>query len=108
MTMAKYNSTYSLLSSFRPTIASNNLFQNPYGPPFYPRQRPLIDGTSASPLKKKARRMQKMIKIRIPMEDKIKNSIENPSLTYRSRNGRSKSLSRHEELLGQAKNDLNR
>ena len=52
--------------------------------------------------------MQKMIKIRIPMEDKRKNSIENPNLTYRSRNGRSKSLSRHEELLGQAKNDLNR
>ena len=106
--MLKY-STYSLLSSFRPTIASNNLFQNPYGPPFYPRQRPLIDGTSASPLKKKARRMQKMIKIRIPMEEKSRrNSIENTNFSNRSRNGRSKSLSRHEEILGQAKNDLNR
>ena len=91
---------YISFSYFRPTISSSNLFQNPYGPPFYPRQRPLIEGNSAAP-KKKARRMQKMIKLTIPT---MENGSKSTSSTITKR---SKSLPRPEQIFDQARLDLN-
>ena len=93
---------YITFSYYRPTISSSNLFQNPYGPPFYPRQRPLIEGNSAAP-KKKARRMQKMIKLTIPA---IENGSKSSS-TSTSSIKRSKSLPRPEQIFDQARLDLN-
>ena len=90
----------------RPTVSSSNLFKNPYGPPFYPRQRPLIEAASNNSNtpkpKKKARRMQKMIKIKVPVESI--STLENGHLSKR----RSKSLSRYEQIVDHAKNDLNK
>ena len=88
----------------RPTVSSSNLFKNPYGPPFYSSQRPLIEAASNNSNtpkpKKKARRMQKMIKIKVPVE-----SIStHENLSKR----RSKSLSRYEQIVDHAKNDLNK
>jgi len=74
----------------RPTSSSKKLFCNPYGPPIYPRERPVIsveeNQENSSPVKKKkAKRSEKMITIKVP----ISNSEKKTSIS------RSKSLPRN-------------